>query len=635
MTPPRPSWPGRHPSSARLLREIARISLADLRHDWILAACVVSALAAVFSPLLILSGLKHGYIATMREQLLHDPRCLEIWPREVPHSLPATWFTRMRARAEVAFLLPATPITYSVTLRKADAGDGEAATVVDVIPSAPHDPLLLLGRVTPPSEEECVLTEKAAQELNAAEGQMIRLTVQRRGAAEGTRTLKVRGILGRAIVARSAIFLPLQLLDRISSFKFGLAVPEYGWAGGTLEVSPAYSQVLVLTKVKLTEEVSFGLQTRTGFSNRVRLAKDEAESEYALSLAGGPEIIRIEATGQPGYEENITRVKAELNGRQAVVVRANPRIPATLSGTKGAAPLSLTGMSVDGDATGILRAEALPEWAQNSPDAESGSSRAWRQIAVAPEILEKIGEGPWEMRVQTPERDLIFPIEVQAAPALPPDHAWIPSRLSGVLQAGQKSTGVAYDAGQETFVIQRDGYRSFRLFARNLDDVERLVSALATDGIRADSSTEQIGAIRALDKRLDALLKLAGAVTGTGAAGALLTSLLASIERKKREFGVLRLMGTGRVPLILIPVLQAQSIVGAAFGVAVLIQRVFSFAAGPLLSSEFHRDSGLGLLRGGELAWAWGAAAGITLLVSLLAAARLFRIEPADAIRFE
>jgi putative ABC transport system permease protein len=617
----------------RMVWEILRLSLADVRHDWILSSCVVCALAAVFSPLLILYGLKHGYIEVMRNQLLNDPRNLELRALEVPKALKEDWFTHMRTLPDVAFVLPSTLLAYSVNLKNEASGEHGAVVPADVVSSGSGDPLLQLHRLAPPGDEECILTEKAALALNATEGEKVRLTVLRYGNEEGTHAFTVRGVLASRSMAKSAVLVTVSTLNKITFFKYGLGVPEYGWAGGTLEVTPTYSQVLIITPERLPTDIATRLQTKTGFSQRTPLEPADVLSEYAITVKGQPQAFRIESVGHPGGEENIARIKTELNGRAAVVVRTNPPISATLSGATGPAQVELVSISLDGDAKAMV-ADPLPQWALTAPG-ENGSGDAWKHTAVSPSVMRQIGPAPWKLKVATPQREVSFPIQVESSPNLPAEMAWIPSRLGGILHAGRTAVGMTFDSRRNTFVIQQDGYRSFRLFAHDLNGVERLSSVLAAQGIKVDSSMEQIGSLRDLDANMTVLVELVGAVTGAGAIGALLTSLLASIERKKREFGVLRLMGTARPHLILIPLAQAELIVGVAFGLAVFVLRIFAFASDRAFYGKLGPGETFCSIQGSQLAVAWVIAASMAALVALAASARLFSIEPADAIRWE
>src|SRR5262245_45526903 len=69
---------------------VLRLSSADLRHEWILTACLIMAVAAVLSPLLLLFGLKYGTIETLRIRLVQDPRNREIRPL-VSKSFAKAW----------------------------------------------------------------------------------------------------------------------------------------------------------------------------------------------------------------------------------------------------------------------------------------------------------------------------------------------------------------------------------------------------------------------------------------------------------------------------------------------------------------------------------------------------------------
>ena len=57
-----------------------RLSGTDLQHEWLLTGCLIMAVAAVLSPLLLIFGLKYGTIDTLRTRLVQDPRNREIRP---------------------------------------------------------------------------------------------------------------------------------------------------------------------------------------------------------------------------------------------------------------------------------------------------------------------------------------------------------------------------------------------------------------------------------------------------------------------------------------------------------------------------------------------------------------------------
>ncbi|MGO3130659.1 MAG: ABC transporter permease, partial [Alcaligenes sp.] len=61
-----------------MLLNVFRLAWADLRFDWRISFCMVAAMVAVVAPLLLLFGLKHGVVTQLQQELLQDPRNLEV-----------------------------------------------------------------------------------------------------------------------------------------------------------------------------------------------------------------------------------------------------------------------------------------------------------------------------------------------------------------------------------------------------------------------------------------------------------------------------------------------------------------------------------------------------------------------------
>ena len=70
------------------VRIVAQLAIYDLVHEWILSLRPVLAFAAVIAPLLLLMGLKHGTIATLRHKLIQDPVYREIRRAQTHESGP-------------------------------------------------------------------------------------------------------------------------------------------------------------------------------------------------------------------------------------------------------------------------------------------------------------------------------------------------------------------------------------------------------------------------------------------------------------------------------------------------------------------------------------------------------------------
>ncbi|MEM8595329.1 MAG: FtsX-like permease family protein [Pseudomonadota bacterium] len=216
----------------RAYAQIARLALLDMIAEWRVALCLIIALAAGVTPMLVLFGLKFGLIETMRERLLQNPRTLEIRPLG-SGQFDQDWFARMAAREDVSFVLPRTrSIATSVILTAPGAGRGSFERI-ELVPTAVGDPLL---EGPPPGEGEAVLSASAARALDLAPGDQAAIDIgrQRDGRREtASAAIDVLAILPESAFSRPAAFVPLSLLGDVERFRDGFAVAGFGAEGET------------------------------------------------------------------------------------------------------------------------------------------------------------------------------------------------------------------------------------------------------------------------------------------------------------------------------------------------------------------------------------------------------------------
>jgi putative ABC transport system permease protein len=221
------------PMTLRASPLAVRLALADLWHDRRITLCLIAALAAVITPLLLLIGLKTGVIETMRERLLKNPRNLEI--RILGNgALDRAWFQRLGARPEVAFLVPQTRSLNTQVDLVVDAQ--RFLRNVEVIPSGPGDPLLApYGLPVPHATDEVVLSHATAQTLGLVTGSRVSVVVPRRlhGQDEvGRMQVRVLGILPEAATERTALLATVGFLETIEDFRDGAPSPQLGVPDG-------------------------------------------------------------------------------------------------------------------------------------------------------------------------------------------------------------------------------------------------------------------------------------------------------------------------------------------------------------------------------------------------------------------
>ena len=221
-------------------KTVIHLALRDYLHERLLSACAVMGLAAVLAPLLVLFGVKSGIINTMSDRLIQDPRNREI-SAVGSGRYGADWFSAMRDRPDVAFVIPQTrSIAASMILYNKNSANPRTV-LVSLIPTAEGDPLLeQYGRIVA-EKNTVVLSEPAARKLKVKEGQHITGQVGR--SVSGVKqqvaaTLKIVAVLPLDAFTREAAFVRLELLEATEDYRDGHRSETFGWPGSARPTRP-------------------------------------------------------------------------------------------------------------------------------------------------------------------------------------------------------------------------------------------------------------------------------------------------------------------------------------------------------------------------------------------------------------
>jgi len=118
---------------------LGRLALNDLWHDRKVSLCVAASLVAVIAPLLLLFGLKHGVVNQLQDDLLRDPRNLEIRLLS-SGNYDTAWLTQLQQRPETGFAIGQTrSLNTQADLLGPNRRFVENA---EIIPTQAGDPLL-------------------------------------------------------------------------------------------------------------------------------------------------------------------------------------------------------------------------------------------------------------------------------------------------------------------------------------------------------------------------------------------------------------------------------------------------------------------------------------------------------------
>ncbi|MBK5398628.1 ABC transporter permease [Pseudomonas sp. TH39(2020)] len=231
------------------LRLLGSLALQDLWHDRKVSLCIAASLVAVIAPLLLLFGLKHGVVSQLQDELLRDPRNLEVKMLS-NGNYDTAWIERLRLRPETGFALGQTRSLNT----QADLLIGMQRFVegAEIIATEPGDPQLDLASLTPVGNQ-VILSASAAQRLQAKVGDSVQLRALRRleGVNErGEMTLTVLAVLDGARFGRAAGFVAPPLLLDLERFRDGYQVSAFGVITGKPlgDLQPLYARARVYAR---------------------------------------------------------------------------------------------------------------------------------------------------------------------------------------------------------------------------------------------------------------------------------------------------------------------------------------------------------------------------------------------------
>lgn len=299
-------------------------------------------------------------------------------------------------------------------------------------------------------------------------------------------------------------------------------------------------------------------------------------------------------------DKNLEAVRIRLRGQKPGLFAWTAPQEAELVGPAGQ---TLAGLKLYALPDG---GEALPPAARPSPappwPALAQGQAPRLSLMPAPEV--RAPEGELRLRLQLPQGELVFPVSLSAQASPRPGMSFIPPELAGVLRLGQ-TRPVRYDPEHHSFLLHRRGYAAFRLYARSIDDVAGLKEHFESQGIEVRTKAAEILQVKELDRYLSLIFWLIAAVGIAGGTASLVASLYASVERKKRDLAVLRLIGLPRSALLRFPVYQGAALAGGGFGLALGFFGLLAYAINTLFAAHLHPGRASAVCPGRSWAWPW------------------------------
>ncbi|MER9554337.1 FtsX-like permease family protein [Mesorhizobium sp. M0323] len=610
------------------------VATKDLVSEKLITFCMILSVAAVLTPIMLLTSVKVGFIDRLRSQFIQDSSFREVRPvnadlRDDP------FFVELRKWPDVIYAMPSVMLVpREVDFRyQVDGKVGKSSA--RLFPSDSSDPLLVHLSGKPPHGDEVVLSSDVAKAAGLNIGSPITLTIDRIENDERKRVelpMTVVGIVPDADLPLPSVLADPEIDRAVESYRAGISVAERGWPGVVSTPKQSFEKLIVLTKSNLGETRVSDLRIRLGAARVSDAAPEQFATEVGLPLGtakaepGWVHAYLVEKSGGRFNGDDLLEAAAVLHNDETQVIGINPPLYASLLGQ------SVTVAGLDQRLFGNL-VPTDADW-----KVKPGASFAFNNGVFLPETLagawKSSGEKAPLLTISLPEnwttKSLAIGVRILGT-APGGDVVMSPSLLAMIYRG--TSVPIAFDSIGSNIVEQSAGYRGFRVVASGIDAVPQLVQKFSENGIGVRARSDEILKLQQLDRSLTALVIVVAAVALAGGLSILSASFFANVQRKRVDFATLRLVGMQKAQVFRIPLVQAVIIACAGF----LLSCALYFTVAALLNGVIAAQLGFDGQLSKLYLWHFLAIGVFVILgsciASLSASREATRIDPAQALR--
>ena len=581
------------------------LSMKDLFHEKLITINLILGTAAIIAPLLILFGIKFGIIETMSARLINDPKNLEIRPIS-SRSYSPSWFEAIKKNERVNFVIPMTrQLSSSVEIQSISSA-GKSVTA-DLIATSKGDPLLLQNGGLIPDNKSCVLSHSLAKKLELHKGDMIQCSVSRyvnKKIQKSSVSLKVIAILSERASFLKSIYVPLDFVANIEQYKDGLAVPKWGWKGNISEAYAVYDGVFISVPKPLDRVDQIKLLSGTGFAYINSIDAKKAKVKAGYSFIGSDNLYFIRPYKNSINDDNIGSLKIKLRGKNAKLYPWVTPLEVLLTQNKTEIKIKIA---------------ALPKFEKDIK-----------------KMMLYMSSPPFKsatMFLKENDKELTMPIDI-----LPMEEAvsfaFMDAETVGKLSL-LKQRNIVYDKNMKKFLLSRRGYASFRIYAKKLEDVGPLKLFFEKQGINVSTQAERIHEVKELDRYLTLIFWLIATVGVVGGAATLSANLYSSVERKRKELSILRLLGLSGGMIFRFPIYQGIVISTSGVAIALLFFEIMATVINNLFQAHLQNGESFCSLNVMHILLVFSSTIVLATIASIIAAYQATKLDPADAMRGE
>lgn len=350
-------------------------------------------------------------------------------------------------------------------------------------------------------------------------------------------------------------------------------------------------------------------------------------------LIENPRYREIAPIGSGSYESDWF----EEMGSRADVAFAVPR-------TRSLAA-SIRLRAVDSDIGRIIDVELIPS-AEGDPvlDAAAGVPSGFTEVVLSSTAAEKLSVDAGD-RIegivtrtrndrQEAERLPMTIVDIAPITAFSRDGLFVSGALITAVEDfldGRAVPSLGWE-GAEPRSADR-AYAGFRLYADTIDDVAGLRRYFSDRGIEVRTSVADIELVDRLDRNLSVVYWIIALITVTGFGVSFATNVWANVDRRRREFSVLRLIGFRTREIVWFPLLQALFTAALGWLVAVAVFLAVQGALNGLFASTIGGGQPVCRLEAWHLLAALLLTAAAAVVAAFVGGRRVAHLEPSIGLR--
>jgi len=625
----------------------------DLTRLWPTTQRHVIIVTGICLPILLLMGLKEGHVADLRADLLASPtgRQVVFWSAQGGDLLDEQTLESLRTEIPGIELIipesqrivrlskepanpPAEPPAGAVQAAGAAAPATSPEIFATLYPTRPRDPILKQAgaEIGPASRDRIVLSRPAAERLEAAVGDRLRLVIERSSKnvrETASRTVTVHAILDTKDQKGAIAFAHVQFVENLEAYVRGYRVEQFGWPAIQAPVADKYAGYLVVCQRRgdLTAQDKRTLKDRGLVLQRATEGPERAL--YGLLRPGQQEDVRVYLlTSKSSRENPANRLAlapselAEFLESDCVVMPWNP--PVVLPGSDKRYRLIgislperiwLRNLLIDPTLGFGYESEAFVA-RRPQPGGEGKSQRLRIQVEssgkLGVRLLPGASDKPAPGEPQNAARAGsggtggtadVRPRAASGASAQEQRHAAYAAAAASGADPGQVAVAqdlivpanlvayldayhtdrAAFDPDIHAFVplARPIVYDKARLYARTIDYVPHVVQRLVERGYAVMSEDSRIREIHQQSGSLQILVYVVGIGVFVFGVVTVFSVLLDSTERKRNAIGILRVMGVSQGGVFFLVVFRAL-VIGLLAG---LLSVALGLGFGLLLST--------------------------------------------------